>query len=54
MSISLKSHSTGFPIFCVTSAGNNNEVLVGGGGGATKAGVKNSVVIDVDDRFYIV
>jgi prolactin regulatory element-binding protein len=41
----LKQHTTGFPVFCVTAAGNNNEFLIGGGGGATKAGVKNSVIL---------
>jgi hypothetical protein len=45
MSIAVKSHTTGFPVFCITSAGNNNDFLVGGGGGATKAGVKNAVVL---------
>jgi hypothetical protein len=51
MSIKVKSHHTGFPVFCIASAGNNSEFLVGGGGGATKAGIKNSVVFPLLIRY---
>lgn len=35
----------GFPVFTVAFTPVGNSLLVGGGGGATKAGVKNTVVI---------
>ena len=49
MSPKFKSQITGFPVFTVVCA-SDNEFLIGGGGGATKAGVKNTVMlIDIKD-----
>ena len=42
--MTLQKHVLGWPIFTIASTP-DNQVLIGGGGGATKAGVKNAVIL---------
>ncbi|KAJ3047916.1 hypothetical protein HK097_011043 [Rhizophlyctis rosea] len=51
MSITRKQHELGFPIFAVAFGPKKARLIVGGGGGATRAGIKNTVIVyDLDER----
>ncbi|KAJ3047932.1 hypothetical protein HK097_011036 [Rhizophlyctis rosea] len=46
-----KKHDLGFPIFAVAFGPKKPRLIVGGGGGATRAGIKNSLIIyDLDEH----
>jgi hypothetical protein len=45
----------GFPVFCITFLPNQSTCVVGGGGGATKAGVKNTILLfQIDEQKGII
>lgn len=45
-----KTLSLGFPVFCLAFSPHKPRLIVGGGGGATKAGVKNTVLLFLLDE----
>lgn len=38
-------HVTGFPVYTISRTNVEDEFLVGGGGGASRAGIRNTVVL---------